>query len=266
MIISSRKKLISLINKFGIETYPVCSKSGRKIVNTIIYNKYKDKFYRIKWGEIIYKDNISHLWYDENVDEVFLNKSIWEKGWHSKQELIEIDKKHRNKRKGKNLEEFSFCNIEKNMIDCNTFPLSSEGKSRYTFVRLLNALCENQSILFFSTNYSSKEIEAILKQTAIDLDKNKPIDMSYEDVLSKSLCQSKLKIYDDLIESNYIISEMQTQASKTTGLDLVIIDNLKLNIDKNSLNNYSIIVDIHSKLEKEAVHLGCKMIINTQFN
>lgn len=260
MKITSRGELVDLINKSAVETYVVKSEPGVKIMNTIIYDKKKDKHYRIKWGEISDKNGTHHLWYEEKAVPVFLNRSLKQNGWCAKDEFNEVEE-------GVDLREHEFYRVEKNIIDPiidNSYNLENvtlwgtkagQGKTQYALSKTAEKMIEGKTILYFSTDESAKDVVRRLKKILEDLGEN----------VEEIFARSNVKVYDGYeIDSNYIIKKMKEE-SQQGQLDFVVIDHLYLN-PTGIGNNYKKVVEIHNEMDKWAVQLGCEVLITTQLN
>ena len=275
-----------LIKNKGVETYPIPSKPGSKIFNTIIYDKMKNKFYRIEWGEIADEDGVNHLWYSDIVEEVKLNESRWQEGWLTKKEIKEIDVKESEKIGIVNMSDYLLHNVENNLINVNEANKLDfdnlqiiggeigKGKTLYSTGKALEALINNESVLLFSTEISKEETKArmqsilsntrMLSKLTTDKFNNEESKMSFIDGF---LNKAKLTIDDNyLINDNYVVNKMRQQAKEKDGLDLVIIDNLHLVVGNSKLNNNEEFDRIQHLLEDVCDELKCRVLVTIQLN
>lgn len=277
---------MDLIKNKGVETYPIPSKPGSKIFNTIIYDKMKNKFYRIEWGEIADEYGVNHLWYSEIVEEVILNESYWEEGWFTKKEINEIDIKESKKKGILEMNGYLLHNVENNFVSVNEVnnqdldnpqiigEKMSKGRTLYSTKMALEALVNDESVLLFSIEISEEEIKAKMRDILLNtrmLSKLTANKFSNEEsklnFIDEFLSKAKLTIhYNNLMNDNYVVSKMRKQAKEKDGLDFVVINNLHLVIGNSKLNNNKEFDRIQHLFEDVCDELKCRMLITTQLN
>lgn len=283
MHISSKGDLIKLINEFAVETFPVDSGEGTRIFNTIIQNK-EERHYRLKWGEVSDDNMIDHLWFEKDLDEVFLNSSEIAPGWKTKKEIAKLKLAESRLRDIYQMNDCILYNVEKNIVgvknptdwrDDNLTVIGSGpggGKTEYAIGKTARAIINNKSVLFFSTSNSKEEIERRLLRTMTlkvhDKFENRETiavkDISELSEASKVIENAKLIIDDTfLIDDKYIARKMREVSKSKNGLDLVVIDYLQMVLSNNGLNNYDEVVKVHKSLDKIASELGCKVLVTT---
>lgn len=290
MKIQNRGQLSELIRNNGVETNKVHDEEGVELYHTIIYNKKTDKHYRIEWGEIVDKDNISHLWYESEAKEVTLNKSPWIKGWFTKEELKEIDLRENNKKSDLNLnfDNDMLHNVENNLVilsEQNNFTVhdnmelvggrTGKGKTLYSIRKAVEKLIDNKSVLFFSTEEQQREIirrmililknDTFFKQIS---DRDIITDNGRELEALKFLQNSKLNIDDnDLLHTNYIVNKMRELKESDSGLDYVVIDGLHIISSGNeNVNSHNKMMSIYNALELAGDELNSEILITIQLN
>ena len=261
------------MNNWSVETYPITSKPGANLYNTIIYDKKKDKYYRIAWGEIADADNVYHLWYNDTAKEVQLNKSTWKKGWFTKEEIRNIDVEESNKKGTLNMNNYLLHNIEYNFVNENiskseTGEKISKGETWYSIKKTIEAMKDNKSVLFFPIGITEKEVIIRIKKVLTDTrisswltkknlnekDKNKLID----DFIKNS---NLIIDENNLIDNNYIVKKMRKQSNTEKGLDFVVIDGINLVVDDTELDNSKEFEIIQNLLENVNHELKCQTLI-----
>ena len=290
MKIQNRGQLSELIRNNGVETNKVHDEAGVELYHTIIYNKKTDRHYRIEWGEIVDKDNISHLWYESEAKKVTLNKSPWIKGWFTKEELKEIDLRENNKKSDLNLnfDNDMLHNVENNLVilsEQNDFTAhdnmelvggkTGKGKTLYSIRKAVEKLIDNKSVLFFSTEEQQREIirkmvlilknDTFFKQIS---DRDIITDNDRELEALKFLKNSKLNIDDnDLLHTNYIVNKMRELKESDSGLDYVVIDGLHIISSGNeNVERHNEMKSIYNALELAGDELNSEILITTQLN
>lgn len=285
MEITSRGRLIELINNNGIATYPVESKKGTRAVNTIIHCKKRNEFYRLVWGEVKGNNKVVYLWYDETADKVKLDSSSGL--WLTKEERSDKVDKGYESTIGGNIKQFALYNEKDDLVFINgiktTFKeedgfnkvnvvagKTGKGKTEHVLRKVGEAIIKDESILFFAIEESEQEIlRRLIRVMALDVYtkfENREI-LSKEDLIKLGdtlhlIANSKMIIINnDLIDDNYIIDKMHEVANEENGLDLVIIDSLKLSYES---RNSEQVISVHEKIDIYRQKLGCKVIITTQ--
>lgn len=265
--LTSRGQLVELINKYELETERVLSEEGTKMFRTILHRKDerdKDRFYKVKWGEVRDLDNYYHLWFDEVIEEVY--PSEWEEGWHTKSEIKEINMSQVKGWESSKIEtRLLLDEVSKSLVlnkDVNGIifdrvetigGLAGSGKTKYALIRVIEELLNNGVVLYFSTE-TKKEV---IVERLIDLLKDNNVD----DV-DRFIESSNLVIVDKLeLDDSYILNEMIE-----VNPDLVIVDVLQMVSSSDGLNNSLKVLDIHRKLDKSAIELDCEVLVTTQLN
>lgn len=288
MEIENRGELSKLVKKYGIETNEILSEDGVKLYHTITYDKRVDKYYRVEWGKITDDDNVTHLWYESEAPQVWLNKSPWKKGWHTKEEIKKIEIEENNKKGDLNMNDYLIHNVEHNLVDIGekknldfkeNFKVmggqAGKGKTLYSVRKAVEALAEDKSVLFFSTETKMQDIlqkfKMIMKNDRIlelVTDEKFEEEKEKEKFIIDFLFNSKLKVNDHyLLHTNYIVNEMRKQAKSEDGLDYVIIDSLMMVIqDKQQERNSEELYFIQKVLEKVGDELDCDVLVTTQLN
>lgn len=291
MIISSRGELVHLINNSSVETSPINSEVGTQMFNSIIEKKSKHKreksrYYRIKWGEVLDDNDVSHLWYDPKGVEVFLNSFEWAPGWKTKREIQEVKLAKEKLESYYQMNDCVVFNVEKNIIGSNP-PRERDdeslttmgkgpggGKTEHASGRTAQALSNNESVLFFSTESDEEEVRRRILRTMTrhihDKFEDREVILDRDiDKLKKAkdeLNKSRLIVIDNknIIDENLIRRKMSEVSNSKQGLDLVVIDYLQMVVYDENLNNYEEVSDIHSRLDDLARELDCKVLITTQ--
>lgn len=280
--ITSRGQLVNLINQKGVETYVHLLETGKKILHTIIYDKKYNEFYRVEWGEIKDGDNITHLWYKENPVNVKFDK--YSAKWLTKEErkakrnlsisgeedperfimkdgLIFINGETRNLKEEKGYNKVEVVAGE-----------AGKGKSEYAFNKVAEALKKNKSVLFFALDAPKEEItrrifRSLIPEIYSKFEKKLPLEDSEVKELNEAvylLENAKLTIDENFTANdNYILSKMKSHAKGEDGLDLVIVDSLKISTSDESKKA---VLSIHERMDLYRQELGCKVIITTQLN
>lgn len=280
MIIRNRKELARLINNQAVETYPNENKPGRKIMNTIIYDNKKDKFYKIEWGEIANENQVNFLWYNENADEVFLNPKNNE-GWFTKAEIKNLNFKGGSKMDMEKL----LLDIEDNVINIDPTKemnidvenvavvgaRAGKGKTWYALRKVVEHLVKGETILFFSVETSEEEIAYRIKKLIMETRFAKEIcdDFDNKDEETKEMIVSNfiknadiMIVNSNTMDTNSIILKME-EVSQIKQLDLVLIDSLQVNLESKFRNTIEIQTILNS-LENVSEELKCKVIVTTQ--
>lgn len=287
MLISSRGQLIELINTKGVETYPIHADDDRKVLNTIIHCKKNNEFHRIAWGEVKDENDMLHLWYDEEVKKVKLDRGSG--FWLTKEEMKEAIEKRTKSEIGANIKEVSLYNVKDNLVFINGLNTelkeedgfnsvqvvggaAGSGKSEYVLREAAKTIKKDESVLLFSTDETPQQIikrlVRILAPNAYRKFEKRAL-MDSDDLIELNealqlLLNSKLTIENNyLIDDNYILNKMEEIADSEDGLDLVVIDYLRLGI---GTENHQAIIGIHEKMDVFRQKLGCKVIITTQLN
>lgn len=282
MKINSRGQLIELINKDSLETFPVETDGDKKVLNTIIFNKKNNEFYRIVWGEVKDENNVYYLWYNEEVEKVVLDKSSGT--WFTKDEKKKSIEDNNENTIESSIKQFALYNVKDKLVFINGMYADSKeldtveviagrtasGKSEHVLREVVKAIEKDQSVLLFSTENNAKEvvgrlIRIIAPEAYRKLERG--LDMTPEDTkqiedAQDFLSKSKLVIDNNyLVDDNYILDKMEEVSNSENGLDLAIIDFLQLS--PGNVNHKSII-GIHEKVDIYRQKLGCKVIITTQ--
>lgn len=289
MKIANRGELSRLIKDFGIETIKVLDEVGVKLYQTITYNKKLDRYYRIEWGEVADDNNVSHLWYEPEAKQVWLNKSPWQKGWHTKEEVRKIDIEEINKKGELNMDSYLLHNVENNLVNVGEQDkfdfrdnleimggMIGKGKTLYSVRKTVEALAQGKSVLFFSTetrvNDIVRKLQMVLRNSRmlkLVTDKEFKSEKEKEDFIIDFLKNSNLVVNDNyLLHTNYIVDEMRKQSKREEGLDYVIIDGLQLVIQdreqaRNVTKEFGLIQTV---LEDIGDELGCEILVTTQLN
>lgn len=284
MLIKSRKELATQLNNHSVESFPGKCKPGRKLMNTIVYDKLKDKFYKIKWGEITNSEKVNFLWYNEKAEEVILNPK-GHTGWFTKEEAKYLNYKEGGHDMNKLLNE-----VEANMVNIGNLGLrelsslnpdgvcvvgakAGQGKTFYGIKESAKALAEGKSVLFFATETRKDEVIDRLKRVIIETDiieglwsdKDSKTIEEKEAIALEFISNSELVVNNSLVmDTNYIIETMFDTSLKN-GLDFVVIDSLQINLDK-QMRNVNHVQSVLSKLEMAAFELKCKILVTTQLN
>lgn len=284
MTIKSRGQLIDLINKKGVETTLVSIGKDKKELHTIIHCKKNNEFYRIVWGEIRGDGDVFHLWYENEMAKVKLNHETGK--WMTKSEEREmIDENERLI--NATIDEMELYTIRDNLVFVNGINKNLDervnkvqvvggaagtGKTLHVIKEVAKAIKEGKSVLYFSTEESSKEIIKLLIRVMAPEVYEKYVrgvpltDEESEELneITEFISNSKLIIEDNnLVDNNYIIDRMEEIAESENGLDLVVIDHLKLFPGK---HNHQAVVSIHEMMDMYRIKLGCKVIITTQLD
>lgn len=289
MKIANRGELSRLIKDFGVETIKVVDEVGVKLYQTITYNKMLDRYYRIEWGEIADDNKVSHLWYEPEAKQVWLNKSPWQKGWHTKEEVRKIDIEESNKKGELNMDSYLLHNVENNLVNVGEQDrfdfrdnlevmggMTGKGKTLYSLRKTVEALAQGKSVLFFSTETKIDDIIRKLhmvlrngRMLKLVTDKEFKSEKEKEDFIIDFFVNSNLVINDNyLLHTNYIVDEMRKQSKSEEGLDYVIIDGLQLVIQdseqaRNVTKEFGLIQKV---LEDIGDELGCEILVTTQLN
>lgn len=282
--IESRGQLIDVINRFGVETYPVEINEDKKVLHTVVHKKRTRQFYRITWGEVRDNEGIFHLWYNENYERVELDPAS--KKWVNNQEKKEIIEARTRKMFGIEVERFDFSSTNKELIFINGLisdlekkervnevqvlgGLEGSGKTEYVIKETARALKRKESVLFFSIDEEPSEVmRRLIRTLALDsyskLEKKKPILEEDQQKLNEAMdliSNSKLIIDNHyLVDDNYILNKMREVSESENGLDFVVIDYLKLDVT----GNFDQLIKIHEKMEMYRQKLGCKVIMTTR--
>ena len=253
MIIDSRGHLLHLLDNYAIETYLHISKPNAEIKCTIIYNKDKDKFYRIKWGEVSDRNNIRQLWYDDTAEEVHLNKIKDKDGWFTKEEI-----RHFNNNPCSiehNIDDYLLHRVENNLIynENNVYTkikekYNSKGTIWYSYIKTINALKKGKTVLFFTIEKTKEEIIDNILYVA----KSNNVEINKQNLIID---------YNKCIDENYIINKMKQQSNH--GLDLVVIQTL--NFNEQDKYNIDYLDKIERELESVSEKLNCEILITTRF-
>lgn len=282
MIIKNREELAVQLNNYAVETFPGECKPGRKMMNTIVYNKQKDKFYKIEWGEITDEKKVNFLWFDEEAKEVLFNPK-GKDGWFTKEQIKTIDIV-----KGDNYMEMSriLSNVETNIVNLGELKTgldlseveligakSGKGKTWYAMKKTVEAMSKGETVLFFSTETSTKEIVDRLRRVIVETDivkglwKNAKAKTKEErDVIALEFIQKSKIIIDNSysIDTNYIIDKMK-KTSVIYDLKFVVVDSLKMTLDPKMRNTIQV-QNVIGHLEDAANECKCKILVTTQLN
>lgn len=286
MLIRNREELSNQINNFAVDSFPGESKPGRKLMNTIVYHKPKDKFYKIEWGEITDDDEVNFLWYNEKAEEVIFNPK-GHIGWFTKKEVKSLDYKGGGNIMGMNkiLE-----NVETNIVNINELKpgqlsglnlsevaiigaKAGKGKTWYAIKETVKSLAKGESVLFFTTETSELEIIDRLKRVIIETDivrdfqkENKNKTKEEKDLAATEFIKKSKLIIDNnpIMDTDYIINKILT-VSFQMGLNFIVVDSLQMSLSKEARNTMQI-QNILNELEDVAFGLECKVLVTTQLN
>lgn len=286
MKIASRGQLIELINDSGVETFPVKADSGKRIVNSIIHCKKKDEFYRVVWGEVKDDNKVSYLWYDEQTYKVKLDNASGL--WLTKEETKQSIEDMREPKINADIKKFALYNIEDDLLFINSIQGNSKddevnsvqvvggrtgkGKTQHVIREAAESIKKDQSIIYFSTEELAQDIlSRLIKVLADDAyTKFERRDlMTSKDMIDLGealhlVAKSKMTIHHSYaIDDNFILEKMSEVANSENGLDLVIIDSLKLPYNP---EDHAAVIAIHKEMDKYSQKFGCKVIITTQLN
>lgn len=266
MNIKSKSELIELITNYGVDTQAIKSNKGVNLYATIVKDNVLNNYFRLKWGHVSDSEGVYHLWFDDKAELVYLNQSKWEDGWHTIDEINQIDISETAKRKGTDMSELNFGNIETNVIDFKNDDAEVEASLDQTFIETLKEIQKGNSTLFFSLSQEDIFVYEGLIKATLSNDKEE----TYESVTSEDILKANLIIDDNiLIDDNYIISRMREVAQSEVGLNFVVIDHLySSRYEDGLITNYLRIKQIHSRIEKEAKLLGLqvKVLISTEIS
>lgn len=284
MKIKSRGQLIDLINKKGVETTLVSIGKDKKELHTIIHCKKNNEFYRIVWGEIRGDGDVFHLWYENEMTKVKLNHETGK--WMTKDEEREMINEN-ERLVNATIDEMELYTMRDNLVFVNGINkdldervnkvqvvggAAGAGKTLHVIKEVAKAIKEGKSILYFSTEKSAKEVIKLLigvmaPEVYEKYVRGVPLtDEESEELneITELISNSKLIIEDNnLVDNNYIIDRMEEVAESENGLDLVVIDHLKLSPGK---HNHQAVVSIHEMMDMYRKKLGCKVIITAQLN
>lgn len=282
MKIKSRGQLIDLINKKGVETTLVSIGKDKKELHTIIHCKKNNEFYRIVWGEIRGDGDVFHLWYENEMAKVKLNHETGK--WMTKDEEKEMVNKN-ERLVNATIDEMELYTMRDNLIFVNGINVdldervnevqvgeATDTKTLHVIKEVAKAIKEGKSVLYFSTEESAEEIIKLLigvmaPEVYEKYVRGVPLTDEESEELSEItelISNSKIIIEDNnLVDNNYIIDRMEEIAESENGLDLVVIDHLKLSPGK---HNHQAVVSIHKMMDMYRRKLGCKVIITAQLN
>lgn len=279
MHISSKKELVDLIlgNKV-VETIEISSEKEDNEVNTIFKNVKKDKerFFRIRWGEVLDENGVPYLWYDSKAEEVFYDKYTWAKGWKSKKEIKAISLDNSRKRDKCQMNDCIVNKVEKNIVTKDNSPewvksvltKNKPDEVKYALEKTAEALVKGETVLYFSTDLSENDIKKRLVRKVVKVLKEKDKVSNDNDILNyikkarKIINNGDIKVYKDVtVEENYIIDKIKSE--KNGNPMLAIVDHLELVID-DRFNNYDKVIDIHKKIDFNARLVNANVLINTQ--
>lgn len=254
MKIKNREELTKLINK-GIETKKVVSKPGTVIYHTIIYDKIKDCFFRIEWGEIADDSQVNHLWYNDYAPKVTYNKTEAKKGWLTKEEENQVVNNEEDPLRDLKISSYLLHNVENNLVDMNaknnlkfenvtiTGGATGKGKTLYSVKKMIEALAKGDKVLFFSLEDKKHEVLDKMIKILNDDDflaaiSNRSFETKDEKkkYIGDFLLNASLTIHDNfLMGEKELISIIEKKAHE--GLDLVVIDGLYLMLGRSELSN-----------------------------
>lgn len=281
LFIKNRQELAKLINNRAVESYPVKSKPGRKIMNTIVYDKKRNRFYKIEWGEIVDENEIDFLWYNENAEEVFLNPKD-NAGWFTKKEMKNLTNKGEYKM---NMEEL-LMNVNKNIVNINLVEKTDDtgenivqivgaqvgkGKTWYAMMQIIEALIRDETVLLFSMETPKEEVGIRMKKILMETRLAKEIcdDFDNKDEKTKELIINDfinkadiMIINSSTMDINSIALKMK-EINQLKQLDLVLIDSLQVNIES-KLRNAVEVQAILKHLEDIGEELKCKVKVTVQ--
>lgn len=243
MKILSRGQLAKVIKVGKIEN-TMGEFEGKSANFTTVYNKKKDSFHRVIWGEVIDKGQ-THIWFNEFAEEVKVSPNG---EWMTKSELRDYQNSLRMGKK-KHFDELTLMRTR-----------SIDKYSKFNN-EIASSLIEGESILYISTEHTPEEItNRALKNIAgdsyVSLVDNKANTEELNDISeSASIVNDLNVIYEPLLNTNRIKDIMKSNSK----VDLFIIDRLKFND-----NNYHDVAKIQILLDDYAQICNCKMLIYTK--
>lgn len=281
MKIKNRGELTKLINK-GIETKKVVSKPGTEIFHTIIYDKIKDCFFRIEWGEIADDSQVNHLWYNDSAPKVTYNKTEAKKGWLTKEEENQVVNNEEDPLHDLKISSYLLHNVEHNLVNMNaknnlkfenvtiTGGATGKGKTLYSVKKMIEALAKGDKVLFFSLEDKKHEILDKMIRILNDDDflasiSNRSFETRDEKkkYIGDFLLNASLTIHDNfLMGEKELISIIEKKSHE--GLDLVVIDGLYLMLGHSELSNPHEFDRLQHVLENIGHKLNIQFLLTAQ--
>lgn len=282
MEITSRGHLIKVINDWGIESELIENTTSARLLNTVVYNKYKDKFYRVTWGEVADNEGVYHLWYKEKAPEVFYNESSERAEWLTKQEMKDIDMKEQKRRMHLNMNDYLLFNVENNLVHMEESGdnleniwakvgegkpwYSGKGKSWYSIKKVIQELKEDKSVLFLSPEKIEEEVLQEIADMLLNTEMLSEVtEQKFKDETDKIrfidefIRKAKLTVDTRFtLDDNYIVRKMKEKAKSKEGLDYVIIDSI------NGVSSNDRIKQLNDLLETVSNELNCSVLLITQ--
>lgn len=286
MKIQDRGQLIKVI-KDGLETNIVRTEENKTTSNTIAYDEKERKFYRVSWGEVKDGENNFYLWYDENPVIVTIDNEsgLWLTNAEKKEQMNNRSKSSI----GEEITDIEWSNIDKGLIFINGLKSdddykngvnkvqvvggrTGQGKTTHVLRETAKALEEKQSVLYFSFEESQLDVikgivrqlapEALAKIEGKGYGDATPYEVKSYREATDLISNSKLIIDNNpSMDDNYMVKRMEEVAKSNNGLDLVVIDFLRLSQNQSNVNE---IINVHDRMEIYRRKLGCKVIITTQ--
>lgn len=281
MKIKNRGELTKLINE-GFETKKVVSKPGTEIFHTIIYDKRKDCYFRIEWGEIADDSQVNHLWYNDFASKVTYHKAENKKGWLTKDEENQAVNNEEDPLHDLKISSYLLHNVEHNLVNMNaknnlkfenvtiTGGATGKGKTLYSVKKMVEALAKGDKVLFFSLENKKHEVLDKMIKILNDDDflatiSNRSFETKDEKkkYIGDFLLSASLTIHDDfLIGEKELISLIEKKSQE--GLDLVVIDGLYLMLGHSELSNPKEFDRLQHILENLGHKLNIQFLLTAQ--
>lgn len=281
MKIKNRGELTKLINE-GFETKKVVSKPGTEIFHTIIYDKRKDCYFRIEWGEIADDSQVNHLWYNDSAPKVTYHKAENKKGWLTKEEENQAVNNEEDPLHDLKISSYLLHNVEHNLVNMNaknnlkfenvtiTGGTTGKGKTLYSVKKMVEALAKGDKVLFFSLEDKKHEvldkmIKILNNDDFLATISNRSFETKDEKkkYIGDFLLNASLTIHDDfLIGEKELISLIEKKSQE--GLDLVVIDGLYLMLGRSELSNPKEFDKLQHILENLGHKLNIQFLLTAQ--
>lgn len=243
MEIFSRGQLAAIIKENKVES-KFSTYEGKAANFTTVYNRKKDSFHRIIWGEVT-SGGQSHIWFNKKAHEVKVAPNGM---WMTKDEL----KEYQESLKIGNQKPFDELTLMKTKIVHNFSILQGE---------IASSLVENEKVLLLSSErHNDKIINKILKTLTGEsyelLEKNKANIDNLNDLYEAVRLIRKIKVnYEPLLNTNMIEKTIKTNSE----FDLIVIDNIKHNND-----NYKDVSKLINHIDKITQSSNCKTLVYTR--
>ena len=282
MEITSRGHLIKVINDWGIESELTENTTSAKLLNTVVYNKYKDKFYRVTWGEVADNEGVYHLWYKEKAPEVFYNESSEPEEWLTKQEMKDIDMKEQKRGEHLNVDDYLLFNVENNLVSMEESGdiwakvgegkpwYSGKGKSLYSIKKVIRELKEDKSVLFLSPEKTEEEVLQYIADMLLNTEMLSEItEQEFKSEVDKLrfidefISKAKLTVDTSFtLDDNYIVRKMREKAKSKEGLDYVVIDSISLDPNNHKISYQKRLKEIEDLLENVSNEINCSVLVS----